>query len=138
MPEKFSKQKRSWIMRQVKSKQNASTELKLIRYFKENNIRGWRRNHNLYGKPDFVFPLLKLIIFVDGCFWHGHKCKTLKPINNKDYWAEKIIKNKKRDRNVTSHLRAKKWKVIRVWECELKKERTLKTKIKFSFFDEVN
>ena len=63
-------------MRNVKSKRNQSTEMRLIAFFKANGIKGWRRNYPITGKPDFVFPKLKTAIFADGCFWHGHDCRN--------------------------------------------------------------
>lgn len=123
MTDTFSKNERSEIMRAVKSKDNKSTELKLIQIFKNNKIKGWRRNYPLFGKPDFVFPKLKIVIFVDGCFWHGHDCRNVKPSDNSEYWEKKIAKNKKRDKSVNEKLQSKNWNVIRLWECELKKER---------------
>ncbi|HQB60511.1 MAG TPA: very short patch repair endonuclease, partial [Spirochaetota bacterium] len=69
MMDVFDKNKRTEIMKSVKSNNNRSTELKLIKIFKENNIKGWRRNYKAIGKPDFVFLKKKTAIFVDGCFW---------------------------------------------------------------------
>ena len=129
MADTFTIEQRSQIMRQVKSNRNKSTELKLIHFFKENSIRGWRRNCNLFGRPDFVFPLTKQAVFVDGCFWHGHNCRNTEPKDNKDYWQQKISRNKKRDRTVNKTLAAKGWTVIRIWECQLKNEKTLKNKL---------
>ena len=120
MADTFSVEKRSEIMRKVKSSRNKSTELKLIQFFKENRICGWRRNFKLYGKPDFVFPKQRLAIFVDGCFWHGHNCRNTKPKDNANYWESKINRNKNRDVQVTETLTNKNWTVIRIWECELK------------------
>ena len=120
MADTFSVEKRSEIMRKVKSNRNKSTELKLIQFFKENRICGWRRNFKLYGKPDFVFPKQRLAIFVDGCFWHGHNCRNTKPKDNAGYWESKINRNKNRDVQVTETLTNKNWTVIRIWECELK------------------
>ena len=108
-------------MRQVRSDGNKSTELKLIGVFKSNKITGWRRNYKIFGKPDFVFLKYKLAIFLDGCFWHGHDCRNTKPTDNKLYWESKINRNQTRDKVVTKTLIAKNWKVIRIWECELKK-----------------
>lgn len=120
MVDTFTKSERSQIMRKVKSKSNKSTEIRLIQYFHENGIKGWRRNYKLIGKPDFVFPRQRIAIFTDGCFWHGHNCRNLKPQDNKDYWIKKIRRNKQRDKEVTDMLKSKKWTVIRIWECELK------------------
>jgi DNA mismatch endonuclease (patch repair protein) len=119
MSDIFDKEKRSSIMRSVKSSKNQSTELKLISIFKENNIKGWRRGVKLKGKPDFIFRDKKIAIFADGCFWHGHQCRNTKPRDNSDYWHAKIQKNMQRDIEVTNYLTQKGWKVIRIWECEL-------------------
>ena len=67
MADIFDAEKRSDIMRQVKSKKNKSTELRLIEIFKHNGITGWRRNYQVKGHPDFVFPKEKIAVFVDGC-----------------------------------------------------------------------
>lgn len=130
MTDKFSKNERSAIMRAVKSRGNASTELKLINIFKANKIKGWRRNYKLVGKPDFVFPKQRIVIFADGCFWHGHDCKKIKPADNAGYWEEKIKRNKMRDNAISKALLKKKWQVIRIWECEIKKQK-LPEKINF-------
>mgnify|MGYP003806583785 CR=1 FL=1 len=122
----FSKDERSEIMRSVKSKGNKSTELKLISFFRLHKITCWRRNINLIGKPDFVFSKRKIVVFVDGCFWHGHNCRNTNPKENADYWSEKIKRNKKRDRDVTKELKNKNWIVIRIWECEIKDEKLQK------------
>jgi len=130
MADTFTKEKRSDIMRRVKKDRNRSTELKLIHFFRQNKITGWRRNYILFGKPDFVFPKKRTAIFVDGCFWHGHNCRNTKPEDNKEYWRAKIKRNRKRDKNVTIYLKEEGWKVIRFWECELKDERYLKKSLK--------
>lgn len=120
MADTFSKEERSEIMRKVKSSRNKSTESRLIRFFKEKRITGWRRKYPLFGKPDFVFTKKRIAIFTDGCFWHGHDCRNLKPGQNKEYWEIKIARNKARDLAVNRKLAVKKWTVIRFWECELK------------------
>ncbi len=120
MSDTFSTAQRSQIMRSVKSTRNRSTEQKLVSFFKENNIKGWRRGFKLFGKPDFVFPSLRIVIFTDGCFWHGHDCRNTKPKANEVYWKIKIEKNVIRDHLVSNTLEEKRWKVIRIWECSLK------------------
>ncbi len=122
MTDIVDKNKRSYIMRQVKSSRNKSTELKLISIFKELSIKGWRRGYKLKGKPDFVFLKEKTAVFVDGCFWHGHTCKRSIPQTNTDYWISKIRKNIKHDKEIAQYLTNKNWNVIRIWECELKKK----------------
>jgi DNA mismatch endonuclease (patch repair protein) len=123
MADTFSIEKRSQIMRSVKSKGNKSTEIKLISLFKKYSIVGWRRNYRLFGNPDFVFPKHRIVVFADGCFWHGHSCKKTNPVENYQYWYNKISKNKKRDIAVTSILKSENWKVFRIWECQIKKEK---------------
>ena len=122
MADIFDKQQRSQIMRKVKSSGNKSTELRLISVFKENNISGWRRNYAVKGHPDFVFLKMKIAVFVDGCFWHGHDCRNTTPSDNKEYWDRKRQRNIQHDREVTAIFEARGWTVIRIWECELKKK----------------
>lgn len=109
-------------MRAVKSRGNISTELKLIELFKINQIIGWRRGYKLFGNPDFVFPQKKTVVFADGCFWHGHNCRNVKPKANSEYWKKKIERNKQRDKVVTEKLSEKGWIVFRIKECEIKKK----------------
>ncbi|MBP6943702.1 MAG: DNA mismatch endonuclease Vsr [Candidatus Omnitrophica bacterium] len=121
MSDTFSTEERSRIMKAVHSRRNQSTELKLVSYFRKYSINGWRRNCKVFGHPDFVFPKRKIAVFVDGCFWHGHNCRNVKPKNNAGYWKNKVKKNKKRDRIVNNELSKKGWRVIRLWECKLNK-----------------
>lgn len=113
---------RSALMSRIRSKQNATTELKLLSLLRSARLRGWRRSFPLLGKPDFVFSKAKLAVFVDGCFWHGHECgRNLKPKQNAALWHGKIVGNKSRDRRVTRKLRTAGWTVVRIWECALAK-----------------
>lgn len=132
MTDVFDRGKRSEIMRAVKSSKNKSTEEKLIAYFKENGATGWRRNYKVFGKPDFVFPKLRIAIFTDGCFWHGHNCRNTRPEQNKEYWRRKIARNMARDADVINHLEILGWNVIRIWECELTKKNRALLKKKLS------
>jgi DNA mismatch endonuclease (patch repair protein) len=122
MSDIFTAEKRSQIMSHIRSKNNKSTELKLIKIFKEYGITGWRRNYNVKGHPDFVFLKKKIAVFVDGCFWHGHKCQKHKPENNSEYWQKKIKYNKSHDRRINELFKNRDWTVIRIWECELKNQ----------------
>lgn len=121
MADVYDAEKRSAVMRQVKSKQNKSTELRLIKLFKENGITGWRRNYPAKGHPDFVFPKQKVAVFVDGCFWHGHDCRNTRPAEHQEYWQKKRERNIKHDKEVTALFESRGWTVLRIWECELKK-----------------
>ena len=118
----FEKAKRSDIMRRVKSENNRSTEQKLIRFFKENGIKGWRRNYPVIGKPDFVFLQKRIAIFTDGCFWHGHDCRNTRPSDTREYWDKKRERNIRRDKEITALFQDRGWRVIRIWECEFKKK----------------
>lgn len=120
MSDVFSKQQRSGIMRGVRSNGNKSTELRLIALFRELKISGWRRNYKVLGKPDFVFLKQKIAVFTDGCFWHGHDCRNLKPSSNEEYWRAKIERNRLRDIRATKAFEKRGWRVIRIWECEFK------------------
>jgi len=118
----FSKKQRSDIMRTVKSSGNLSTEIAIIALFKKYRIKGWRRNAKIIGNPDFFFPKKKVVVFADGCFWHGCNCKTL-PDENREYWENKINTNIKRDKKISRLLRKRGYTVFRVKECKIKKGR---------------
>lgn len=122
MVDVFSPEKRSQVMREIRSHGNKSTEQTLISIFREQHLSGWRRNQSLFGKPDFVFRKARVCVFVDGCFWHGcPKCYRL-PSSNVEYWSAKIERNMARDRLVSRSLRFKGWRVLRIWEHELQKK----------------
>lgn len=121
----FSPKKRSWIMAQVKSTGNKSTEQSLLATLREHGITRWRRGYPLLGKPDFVFPKVKVAVFVDGCFWHGHPRKCRIPKAHRSYWLKKIARNVLRDKEVTRALQEKDWKVVRIWEDSVRKQSTV-------------
>ena len=116
----LSKRRRSQVMAAVRSKGNKDTELKLISIFRAHGISGWRRNHKLTGKPDFVFRHERLAVFVDGCFWHGCRWHCRMPKSRPDFWWPKIARNKARDREVARMLRKQGWRVFRIWEHSLR------------------
>lgn len=122
MADVFDTEKRSDIMRLVKSNKNKSTELKLIEVFKELGITGWRRNYRVKGHPDFVFLQKRIAVFVDGCFWHGHDCRNTRPSDNQEYWQKKRVRNIQHDQEVNAMFEARGWTVLRIWECEFKKK----------------
>jgi DNA mismatch endonuclease (patch repair protein) len=108
------------MMSGIKGK-NTSPEV-LVR--KALHARGFRfRIHvnNLPGKPDLVLPKYKAVIFVHGCFWHGHSCRYFKvPKTRQEFWLDKIGKNQSRDYKNLMLLRAEKWRVLVVWECAVR------------------
>jgi DNA mismatch endonuclease (patch repair protein) len=97
---------------------NAATELRLIAIFRANGITGWRRRSALFGKPDFVFPIERVALFVDGCFWHGCSIHGTIPKTNAAFWQTKIERNMSRDKLVGRRLKASKWFVVRIWQHE--------------------
>ena len=116
----LSPEKRSDLMSRVRSRGNQRTELALIEVFRYLRIVGWRRNQRVFGKPDFIFRKLRVAVFVDGCFWHCCPLHATWPKNNSEFWADKLAKNRARDRLVTRTLKMQGWSVLRIWEHELK------------------
>ena len=92
MPDVFTKQKRSEVMARIRSRGNKDTELRMIELFRAYSLTGWRRGIALFGKPDFVFRRERVVVFVDGCFWHG--CPKPKhsplPQTRAEWWASKL------------------------------------------------
>jgi DNA mismatch endonuclease, patch repair protein len=103
-------------MASVHSKGNKTTEMVLGKLLWACGLRGYRKHWRVAGRPDFAWPRRKVAVFVDGCFWHGCKCKRI-PKSNAAFWKSKIETNRARDRRVTRLLRRKGWKVVRIREC---------------------
>ena len=120
MADNLSAADRSRTMRAVKSKRTGP-ERRLRAMLAGRGIRGWRANaQGLAGNPDIVFPLRRVVVFIDGCFWHGcPECKRPLPRAHASYWRRKIAGNVTRDRRVRRRLAASGWRVVRVWEHEL-------------------
>lgn len=113
---------RSYVMSKIR-KTNTKPELLVRKYLFKKGFRYRLYNKNLPGNPDIVLPKYKIIIFVNGCFWHAHvDCKYNRmPKTRTEYWIPKIEGNAQRDQVNKLKLEALGWKVITVWECELKK-----------------
>src|SRR5450755_3235186 len=105
-------------MSRIRSRGNKDTEVALAKFFRRNEITGWRRNQKIFGRPDFIFPKLKLAVFVDGCFWHGCPKHATQPAINRAFWKKKFARNKARDQIVNRTLRQRGWKVLRIWQHE--------------------
>lgn len=120
MPDPLTKRQRSDLMRKVRSRGNTSTELRLIAIFRTLHVIGWRRHPALLGRPDFSFSQERLAVFVDGCFWHGCSQHGRLPKTNAAFWSAKIAANRARDARVTRTLRRSGWRVLRLWEHELR------------------
>lgn len=108
----------------IRGKGNKQTEQSLLRLFRRNKITGWRRHLPILGKPDFAFPKAKLVVFVDGCFWHGCPKCYRRPKTNRKFWDKKRTDNMARDKRVNRELRQRGWRVIRIWQHSLKKSPT--------------
>jgi DNA mismatch endonuclease (patch repair protein) len=120
MSDIWTKAKRSEVMSLIRGQGNKATELRLIAILRASRICGWRRKQKLIGKPDFVFRRERIALFVDGCFWHGCAKCYRRPGSNRKYWDAKVTRNRQRDRAVTRALKKSGWRVIRIWEHDLK------------------
>lgn len=111
---------RSRVMRAVKS-HDTKPEIAVRSLLHRAGYRFRLHRNDLPGKPDLTFPGRKAVVFVHGCFWHGHSCKrgARIPKTNSDYWLAKIARNVSRDAGTINALDAQGWRVAVVWECEL-------------------
>ena len=128
MADKHSKEARSYNMSMIKGK-DTKPEMLVRRFLHSEGFRYTLHSKKLPGKPDIVLPKYNTVIFVHGCFWHGHKnCKYfVVPKTNTDFWLSKINGNISNDVKVIKTLKKDLWKVIVVWECEIKKDKIQKT-----------
>jgi DNA mismatch endonuclease (patch repair protein) len=127
MADVFTKEKRSWVMSQIRSK-NTKAEVSVFRYLRKNKIYFQKHYKKAPGKPDIAIPSRKKAVLIDGDFWHGWKFNTWKGRLPSTYWISKIEGNIRRDKRNISLLRKQGWKVMRIWEHDLtpsKRERTL-------------
>ena len=124
--DRLTPEQRSRTMSAVRSK-HTKPELFVRRGLHARGFRFRLHRRDLPGKPDIVFPSRKCAIFVNGCFWHGHECSSgALPATRREYWEEKIKRNKARDARNQGKLEAAGWNVMVVWECDLKRPRPLK------------
>lgn len=135
---KQSRQERSRIMRQVKSR-DTTPELLVRRVAHRMGYRFRLCRKDLPGCPDLVFPRLHKIIFVHGCFWHGHDCArgARVPKQNRMYWQKKVSGNQVRDKRNLQKLKLAGWRVLVIWECAVRDEIHLKVRIQ-KFLDGQN
>ena len=110
---------RSQIMSRIRGRGNKETEDALAKLMRQHRVAGWRRHKPVFGRPDFIFPKSRLVVFVDGCFWHCCPKHGTNPKSNRAYWRPKLERNRKRDKLVTRTLRLQGWRVIRIWACDL-------------------
>lgn len=121
MSDIFSKSKRSEIMSKISGKET-KPEILVRKYLFSKGFRYRKNVKELPGRPDIVLPKYKTIIFIHGCFWHGHEeCKkSALPTTNTEFWREKIGKNIERDRRTIAELKQLGWSVVVIWQCEIK------------------
>jgi DNA mismatch endonuclease (patch repair protein) len=119
--DRLTAEERSHNMSLIRAKGNSSTELKLITAFRKSGIKGWRRHPRIMGRPDFIFRRQRLLIFVDGCFWHSCPNHGHLPHGNVMYWRAKLKRNRLRDQRMRRELRQRGWRVVRLWEHDLTK-----------------
>ncbi len=123
MTDVHDKEIRSYNMSQIKGK-NTKPEMLVRKFLFANGFRYRLNAKDPPGKPDLVLPKYKTVIFINGCFWHGHQgCRYFViPKTRTDWWLEKINRTRLRDQGNIVHLKALGWNVIIIWECQLKKE----------------
>jgi DNA mismatch endonuclease Vsr len=122
MPDIFTTDKRSNIMRSVKNK-NTLPELIIQSLLRDIGVEYEREKELLNCRPDIIIPDIRKVIFIHGCFWHGHSCKRGKlPETNKLFWENKITKNKERDLRNYTELSNAGWEYLVIWGCEIKKK----------------
>ena len=122
MADSVSKEQRSWNMSRIRGV-DTSIEVMVRKYLFSNGFRYRKNVKDLPGKPDIVLPKYKTVIFVHGCFWHRHEgCKyATTPSSNSEYWQTKFSRNIENDKKHVQELNNLGWKVITIWECEIKK-----------------
>jgi DNA mismatch endonuclease (patch repair protein) len=115
--DRLSPSERRALMSRIGSR-DTTPELAVRRLLHAQGYRYVLHDARLPGRPDIVFPARRKVIFVHGCFWHGHDCgRGFKPLTRADFWAEKIAANRARDRRAERSLRRMGWGVMTVWEC---------------------
>ncbi|WP_060679484.1 very short patch repair endonuclease [Virgibacillus halodenitrificans] len=118
MADKISKQTRSKNMAAIKSV--SKLEDKVSSELWKKGIRFRRNDKSLYGKPDISIKKYQVVVFIDSCFWHQCPVHGSMPKTNVEFWRNKLNRNKERDEEVTNYYVSNNWKVLRVWEHELK------------------
>lgn len=122
MADNHSKEVRSMNMSHKRSTNSKPEEI-VRKYLFSKGLRYRKNVSNMPGKPDIVLRKYKTVIFVNGCFWHQHDCgRFVMPSSNTEYWSNKISRNVERDKTNIELLKAQGWKVLVIWECQLKKK----------------
>ena len=122
MADNHTKASRHYNMSRIKST-DTKPEKTVRKYLFSRGLRYRKNDRRLPGKPDLVFKKYKTVVFVNGCFWHHHDCSRFKwPSSNTDYWHKKINRNVERDEEIRNTLEEAGWRVLVIWECQLKKK----------------
>lgn len=121
MTDIFSKKKRSEIMSKIRNK-DSKLEIEFRKKLWKAGFRYRKNSTKYFGKPDLVLPKHKAVIFIDSCFWHGCKKHGSMPQTRRKFWEAKIGRNKIRDEEVTRYYKKHDWKLVRIWEHDLKKK----------------
>lgn len=149
MTDVFDPSKRSQVMGGIRGRGNQSTELAMVALLRDAGISGWRRHVKLrprlsgvdaelatkrnagriLTRPDFIFRPAKVALFVDGCFWHACSLHSTAPAQNAEFWAAKLAGNVRRDLAQTRALEAAGWRVVRIWEHELRDREPLDSRL---------
>ncbi len=120
MSDKFTKEKRSEIMSKIRGK-DTTIEVMVFRELRKKKIYFQKNYSKIIGKPDIALPSKKIAIFIDGDFWHGYNLDFLKRKLPRTYWKDKIVNNVKRDKEINKELKKRGWRILRVWEHEVRK-----------------
>jgi DNA mismatch endonuclease (patch repair protein) len=127
--DRLTQQRRSWLMSRVKGR-DTTPEIAVRRMLHALGYRYRLHVKSLPGKPDIVFGPRKKVVFIHGCFWHGHRCgKGRLPKSNTTFWTEKIATNKARDRRNVKGLKDLGWQILVIWQCQLKDPLAVRTRI---------
>lgn len=130
MPDVLTPAQRSHNMARIRGR-DTQPEMIVRRLLHKAGFRYRLHRKDLPGKPDLVFASRRKVIFIDGCFWHRHDCPfgRVTPTTNADFWRQKIAGNVERDRRNRAALEASGWRVLIIWECEVKKPEQVRRRV---------
>lgn len=129
----WDKKKRSAVMAKIKGK-DTKPEWIVRRYLFSRGYRYRKNVKGLPGTPDIVLRKYGIVIFIHGCFWHGHEVDGIMPHSNTEFWRKKIEANRKRDERSKEALRKSGWSVITIWECQLKSAVRKQTLLEMEYY----
>ena len=132
-------EKRHETMSHIRGK-DTSPEVIVRKYLFSRGLRYRKNDRRLPGHPDMVFPKYRKVLFVNGCFWHGHEgCRFFRiPSTNAEFWKTKIERNRERDAQVIEKLHELSWEVVTVWECQIRKKSDREMTLEKIFMQVVN